>query len=341
MPPVNVKVATVDKELSSNSIWFASSTEPQYSVTIEPRVNGYLKSVEYRSGAPVKEGETIFEIEPSLIYTTYYSALASLESAKASLVEAESNYKRAIPLAVIDAISRTSLDQYRTTFAAAKANVKSAEEALKNASLNLSYTSIKAPMSGLIADSPAVAGDYVGPGTKFTTLTTISYCDTLKLPLAIPTARYLKYIDNSNSYDNKNLLSDITIILADSSEYNHKATYDYTQKEITSGNSTVVIYAKVANPSNLLKPNMFTRVRANIGNETEKIIIPQEAVTQMQGVSSVWVIKGDSTAIFRVVTVGSKYGSGWHITSGLDAGEKVATSSQLKLHEGAKVNPIY
>ncbi len=339
IPPLNVEVARAEARLLSDKIWFTTTTEPHYSVTIEPRVNGYLEEVRYKSGAPIKSGESIFQIEPSLLNTTYYSALATVESARASLVEAENNYKRAIPLAKIDAISRTSLDEYTANYAAAKSNLKSAEESLKSAKLNLSYTTITAPIDGLIAESPASLGDYVGPGTSFATLTTISYVDTLKLALAIPTAKYLKHTNQKASYDNRDLLSDIILILADSSIYKDRATYDYTQKDISSGSSTVVIYAKVPNTEGQLKPNMFTRVCANIGNESEKIMIPQKAVTQMQGISSVWVIGKDSTASYRVVKVGSTYGTDWHIVSGLKAGEMVATSAQLKIHEGERVIP--
>lgn len=341
IPPLQVQVAESQAISLSETIWFATATEAQYNVTIEPRVSSYLQGIRYNSGEPVSMGDTIFEIDPSQLNTTYYAAQAAFESAQASLVEAENNYNRAIPLAQIDAISKTSLDEYTANFAAAKANVKSSEEALKSAELNLSYAVINAPISGLIAESPASLGDLVGPDTKYTSLTTISYIDTLVLPLAVPTVKYLKQTsDRQSSYDNRDLLSQITLILADSSEYDHKAIYDYTKKDISGGNSTVVIYVKVANPNAKLKPNMFTRVRANIGAAESRVMVPQRAVTQLQGVNSVWVIDSDSSAHFRVVTLGGTYGDDWHITSGLNAGERVATSAQLKLHEGAKVAPV-
>lgn len=341
MPPLNVEVVEVKEELQSDKIWFATTTEAHHSVTIEPRVNGYLQEVRYKSGAPVTRGESIFTIDPSLLNTTYYSALAMLESARASYMEAENNYNRALPLAKINAISRTSLDEYTANYAAAKANLKSAEESLRSASLNLSYASITSPIDGLIAESPASLGDYVGPGTEFSTLTTISYIDTIKLALAIPTAKYLKYTGQKNSYDNRDLLSDITLILSDSSKYESQAVYDYTQKDISKESSTIVIYVKVDNQDGMLKPNMFTRVYANIGEASDKIMVPQRAVTQLQGINSVWVIGGDSTATYRVVELGGTYGTYWHIRSGLKAGEVVATSAQLKIHEGSKVIPVY
>lgn len=339
IPPLKVEVSDVKESFISEKIRFTTTTESQYSVIIEPRVNGYLSDITFESGDPIQKGANIFSIDPSLINTTYYAAQAELDSARAALVEAENNYKRAVPLAKIDAISRSSLDQYTAAFAAAKSNLKSAEESLRNAELNLSYTSITAPIDGLIAESPASVGDYVGPETKFATLTKISYIDTLTIALAVPTSKYLKY-NRTNSYDNSSLLSEIKIILADSSEYNHQAAYDYTQEEITPGGSTVTIFAKVANPDRVLKPNMFVRATASIGSKKSELIVPQKAVTQLQGISSVWVIKPDSTASFRIVEVGDTYGSNWQITKGLKAGEKVATSAQLKLHEGAKVIPI-
>ncbi len=337
MPPLSVKVAQVNSKLLNDRIWFATTVIPFSSVIIEPRVNGYLQKINYVSGSFVQRGEVIFEIDPSQINTALYAAQAVLESAQASQLEAHNNYERALPLSKMGAISRSSMDEYTANYAAAKASVKSAEESLRSARLNSSYTTIKAPISGVIAVTPANVGDFVGTGTSYTTLTTISAADTMELTLAIPTSRYLKYRPRGG--DNSTLLSDITLFLSDSTAYPHLAEYDYTEKDVSSGNSTVVIVAKIPNPDALLRSEMFARVRANIGDATECVVVPQQAVTQMQGVTSVWVIGADSVARFREVTTAGTYGDEWHIKSGLKSGELVATSAQLKLHEGAKVNP--
>ncbi len=339
MPPLNIDYAICTTRPLSEQIWFATSTTPLKSVTIEPRVNGYLKSINYTSGTPIKRGMTIFTIDPSQISTEYYAAQAALESARASLIEAHNNYQRAIPLVRVNAISRSAYDQYKAQYAAAESDVKSAKQTLRNAELNLSYTTLKSPIDGLIAQTSAENGDYVGPGTQFATLTTITDIDTVLVDLAIPTSRYIKYVENKNSFDNSELLSDITLILADSTIYPHKGIYDYTQQSVSSANSSVVIVAKFPNPKGTLKSNMFARVKANIGQPIERLMVPQRAVSQMQGISSVWVISPDSTVSYRSVEVGDTYGNMWQIKSGVTRGEMVATSGQLKLHQGAKVTP--
>ncbi len=353
MPPISVECTAATEQKMADKISFATQTEALRSVTIEPRVNGYMEQIRYSAGEPVKRGAVVFRIDPSQLQTEYLAAEASLESAQASLIEAKNNYERAIPLVQIDAISRSQYDTYLATYRAAEANVKYATQSLENARLNTSYTIIRAPFDGLIGKSPANLGDYVGPGTSFATLTTIEQIDTLMVDLAIPTSQYLSYAkvgrggsDNNQieygdvgSYDNSNLLSDITVVLADSTTYNQKGSYYYTKQSVSDGSSTVVIVATLPNPQQELKSNMFTRVVANIGTPTEHIVVPQVAVSQMQGVNSVWVIKPDSTAEYRKVELGSTYGDMWHVKSGLKAGEQVATSSQLKIHQGAKVAP--
>ncbi|MFI3305067.1 MAG: efflux RND transporter periplasmic adaptor subunit [Rikenellaceae bacterium] len=339
MPPLRIEVATSTTRKVSEQIWFATSTEAIRSVTIEPRIDGYLRTINYRSGMPVSRGDLLFTIDPTQIETALYAAEASLESAKASLVEARNNYERAIPMAKIDAISQSSLDQYTATYRAAQAEVKSAEQTLRNAELNLSYATITSPIDGVVAATAANEGDFVGTGTLFSTLTTVADIDTLNVNLAISASKYLKYVNTEASYDNADLLSDITLILPDSSLYPYPATYDYTEQSAASGSSSVVIVANIPNPDLTLKAGIFARLRANIGAPTDRVMIPQRAVTQMQGSSSVWVIQLDSTATYRRVTLGNTYGDEWHVVSGVESGESVATTGQIKLHEGSKVIP--
>lgn len=337
MPPLEISAAKASLSTLYEPIWFATTTTPIRSATIEPRVDGYLESILYESGKPVARGQKIFEIDPSQIITSLYAAEASLRSAEASLVEAESNYQRAQPLARLNAISRTSLDEYRTTLAAAKADLKTAEQTLRNAQLDYSYTKINAPLDGIIAETLATEGDYVGPATSFATLTTIEQLDTLCVNLAIPTSQYLRYVGSEASFDNSTLLSDITLILSDSTTFSHKILYNYTEQSATSGSSQVVVVGMIPNPELTLKAGMFSRVRANIGSPTQRLLVPQRAVTQNQGVNSVWIIKPDSTVSFRKVTLGATFGTMWQIDSGITSEDIVATSAQMKLHEGAKV----
>ncbi|MFI3280937.1 MAG: efflux RND transporter periplasmic adaptor subunit [Rikenellaceae bacterium] len=339
MPPLKVEVTTAKIDSLYSRINVASQIEGLYDAVIQPRVNGFLLSTHYEAGMPVKRGDLLFTIDPATYATTLYAAKAALESARASEVLAQRNYERAEPLAAIDAISKSDLDQYRATYKAAVASTKSAEESLRSAELEIGYTKIYAPRGGIAAKTSASEGDYVGPGTLQSELTTISQIDTISVELPISTAKYLRYVDTNspNSLDNATLLSDITLTLPDSSVYHHKGEYYYTLKNTPTSSSTVVIVAKFPNPSLLLKEGMFARVGANIGRRKGCITLPKTAVSQLQGVNSIWIIKPDSTAQWRTVTLGDSHGARWEIISGVEEGENVVVGGGLKLHNGVKV----
>ncbi len=339
MPPLKVEVTIATIDSLYNRINIASQIEAINNAIIQPRVDGFLLSTHYQGGMPVKRGQLLFTIDPATYATTLYAAKASLESARASEALAQRNYERAEPLAQIDAISKSDLDQYRATYKSAKASTKSAEETMRSAELEIGYTKIYAPISGIAAKTTASIGDYIGIGTLQSELTSIAQIDTVCVELPIPTSKYMQYTSNvaNGSFNNADLLSDIVMTLPDSSIYEHKGEYYYTLKDTPSQTSTVVIVAKFPNPSLSLKEGMFTRIGANIGERKACIIVPKTAVSQLQGVNSVWIIKPDSTAEWRTVTLGDTYGSLWNITSGVQAGERVVVSGGLKLHNGVKV----
>ena len=177
-------------------------------------------------------------------------------------------------------------------------------------------------------------------GTQFSVLTTISNIDTVAVDVAIPMAQYLRYAGTRPSiYENDGLLSDITLSLADGVVYPSKGWYSYTQKDISSSMGTIVLVVKFANPDYTLKPGQFARVTANVGPSLPCVVVPQRAVTQMQDLSSVWVVGRDSTAEYRRVTLGRIAGDRWCILSGVEPGEWVVTAGIQKLHNGQKVIP--
>ena len=318
---------------------FISSLTPNYTAIVQPRVAGYLSAKLFENGMPVKRGQTIFKIESRRQRADVLAAKAALESAKAQAVEAINNYNRAIPLAAIDAISQAQLDQYTAQYRAAQASVKSAEQNLKNVELDLEYTTISATINGIISTSEAYVGDYVGPGTKFATLTKIENIDTLCASIAIPVGQYLSLSGRKSfSYDNRELLSDIELYLADGTLYPFKGSYSYTKSAVASTEGTIIIVVTFPNPNYLLKSGQFARVKANIGIAHPQIIIPKSSINEIQGINSVWVIDPDSTVSYRQITVGNAIDNSRQIVaSGLKAGEKVVLNRGAKLSNGQRV----
>ncbi len=317
---------------------FIATLQPNYVAVVQPRVSGYLSAKMFDNGMPVRRGQVIFRIDSREQRANLLSAKADYTTAKANAIEAQNNYNRAVPLVAIDAISQAQFDQYKAQYEAAMAATASAEQRVKNSELEVEYTTIRAAIDGVISASEAYIGDFVGPGTKFSTLTRIENVDTLCANIAIPMAQYLNLSGRKSfTYNNEGLLSDITLSLADGSLYPFKGSYSYTKSAVADTEGTIIIVVTFPNPHYLLKSGQFARLSANVGRYMERITVPATAVRQNQGVNSVWVITPDSVAEYRQVTVVSNDGE--NITlKGLNKGESVALDGNAKLTNGQKVN---
>lgn len=341
MPPLRVITAEAIRDSLPVRMSFIGYLASNFDAVIQPRVNGYLASKRYENGMPVKKGQLLFTIDPVQLSTTMLAAKAALQSARAQELEARNNYQRAVPLAKINAISRAQLDQYTAQYKAATSTVRSAEQTLRSAQLEVGYTNLYAPIDGIIEHTPAHVGDYVGPGTQFSILTTISNLDTMTVDVAIPMTQYLRFARPGQSiFDNEGLLSDIRLTLADDVQYPIEGLYDYTRKDVSNNTGTIVLVVMFPNPELTLKAGQFARVEANVGGLKPRIVIPQQAVDQAQGVNSVWVVRPDSTTEYRRVELGETFGQMWSIESGIAPGEQVVVSGRQKLRGGMKVVPI-
>ncbi len=344
MPLMEVDVYELSSQNIPQTMSFVGKTYSNYDISVQPRISGFLASANYSNGMPVKKGQLIYTIDPSQISTELEQARANKLSSEAQLVKARNDYKRAIPLAEINALSQLNLDQYRAEFYSAQASDKAAQAALRNAQLNLGYTKIYSPIDGIIAESVAAIGDYVGSNTQFAVLTKISNVDTITCQLQMPVAEYLKYRNSNDittpTFDNDSLLSNITLMLSDGSEYQNQGFYMYTKKDVGQDMGVIVLVVGFENFESLLKVGQYARVTTDIGNHENVIAVPQRAVNQTQGVNSVWVMKPDSTVEYKQVSLGRTLeGNMWVIDSGLKSGDKVLTQGALKVHNGMKIKP--
>ena len=340
VPPIAVEVvrAVVDSVPLRRS--FVGRISGKYEAVIQPRVSGYLLSRHFESGMPVKRGALLFVLDASQLSTTELSARAALASARAQAVEAKNNYERAIPLAEINAISQSQLDQYTAQYRAAEANVKTAEQSLRNARLEVGYCRIYSPIDGFVEAPAAHVGDYVGVGTAFSTLTKVINLDTVSVDVSLPMSQYMRSVEpNMPIYENEQLLSDITLRRSDGELYPLKGVYDYTRTEVADAAGTLAIVVDFPNPDYLLKAGQFARIEANVGPLRRRVVVPQQCIAQMQGQNSLWVVRADSVAEYRKVELGDTYGPMWIVTNGLSEGEWVVSSGGGKLRNGAKVLP--
>lgn len=341
MPVPELTVALAFDSLVPNVVEFVSQTAPARSYVIQPRVNGYLRSTNFENGMPVKRGQLLFAIDDAPFRTDVAQARAALSSARSSLVEAQAAYNRSVPLAKINAISQSQLDAATATLAAARDGVSSARAVLDNALINLSYCTIKAPESGIIAPSAANVGDYVGAGTAYETLTTISFDDSVSVNISLPTVEYYRIVSHNLSPANRDsLLSDITLRLSDGSIYPHKGVYRYTQPWVDNRSGSIVFNVRFPNPQGALRGGQFARVSAEVGKPERVVLIPARSVDEIQGTYGAYVVDSGDTLRFRKLTVGHVVDDHWIVRRGIYAGEKVITEGLQKAHDGMPVKPI-
>lgn len=342
MPPLKIEVAEVVADSVRVSYEFVTHLESGYQAVIEPRVNGYLLRSNLSASRVVKKGELLFVIDANQLQTSLRSAQAQLLSAEAQAEEARSNYERAKPLADINAISQTQIDQYKTTHLAAQQSVAAAREQVENARLQVGYARISAPINGIAAATTAHEGDYVGAGTQFSTLTTISNMDSLKAELSLPTSVYLRVVGSGERamYDNRGLLSNIRLYLTNGEMYKYPGTYDYTRQNISPTAGTITLVVTFPNPEYQLKAGEYARIECDLGRAVWRVLVPQQAVQSVQGVNSVWVVDKDNVAQYRQVTLGGVYGKYFIIEQGLQAGDVVALIGGQKLRNGMKITPV-
>lgn len=341
-PPIpRVEVARAIGERVSIPMRFQTLLYSNYDATIQPRVSGYLLTKEFSKGMPVEKGQVLFTLDTAPIKLSVASNRAALASAKSSLAEAENNYRRAVPLARLEAISQSALDQYRAAYESAKAQVEVAQSTLDESLLQLSYTTITSPISGIIDDEGATIGDWVGVGTSYSVLATVSNIDEMGVHIQIPFARYFEVRkggdDRTPSYDNSTLLENIRLYLSDGSLYPYSGTYAYTKREAGDQTGTIIIVASFPNPEGVLKVGQSAVVVANIGSPEGVVLVPQQAVVQTLNRASVWVLDKENKVTSRFVTLGEKFGPHWIVEKGLSAGEMVVTSGLQNLHNGEKV----
>ncbi len=340
-PPRQLRVVRVEQQMRPTPMSFTGQLSSNFSAVIQPRVSGYLMSKNYEKGMPVKRGQLLYTIDPSQINTQLLAAEASLAAARAEAVEARNNYERAVPLAKIEAISRSDLDQYTAAYRSAESSVKSAEQQLRNARLESSYTRIYSPIDGVIGQTAASVGDYVGVGTEYSVLATIENIDTVSVNISIPIAEYLVRRDDADpSYDNSSLLSDIRLYMADRSLYPYEGSYSYTEQNVGSQTGTIVIVVNFPNPQQILKAGQYARISANVGEQQPSILIPQRCVTQSLDQTSVWVVGADGTLSFREVTLGPTVDSLWIVRSGLNNGEMVLVDGIQRARNGERITPV-
>jgi len=325
VPRVLERVATLDGFINAN---------------INAQVQGYIISRDYQEGSVVKKGDLLFQIEPRPFEAALAQAKGTLAKDQANQVKADADEKRAIDLFNKKVIS----DQERDTAIAAAgsntANVEADQAAVKQSELNLEYARVTAPIDGVVGFANNQVGDLVGPSTG--PLTTVSQIDPIK---AIVTAGEGPFTDFVSRHPDateraayiKSL--DFQLILGNGEVYPHKGTFYALDRNLDTKTGSIRYYVTFPNPGNILRPGQFGKVRFVADMKKGAMVIPQEAVNELQGNYQVAIVDQNSKASLRPVKMGEKIDSQWEVTDGLKPGDKVIVQGWQKVREGSTVTP--
>ncbi len=342
VPEVEV-MEVVQRDVPIYSEW-VGTTEGHINAKIRPQVTGYLLKRPYIEGAYVKTGDLLFELDPSKFRVTLDQAKGDLAKAQAQLMKARLDVERDRPLAKQGAISQKELDDSIQAYEVAKGVITAAKAAVEQAKLNLEWTRVTAPIDGIVGIAQAQIGDLVDLNTV---LTSISTLDPIRVYFSASEQEYLAAAEKiASRYEARSkaprsiedLPANVEMILSDGTLYQHKGRFFLADRQIDVKTGTIRIAALFPNPGNILRPGQFARVRAVTRTKEGALLVPQRAVTEMQGSYQVVVVTSDNRVDVRVVKVGERAGNLWIIDQGVHAGERVVVEGLQKLKAGMTVN---
>jgi RND family efflux transporter MFP subunit len=341
-PSVQVEVADViQKDVPIQMEW-VGSTDGSNNALIRAQVSGYLLKRPYTEGSFVKKGDLLFELDPSKFQTALDQALGDLAKAQAQFTKSKQDVERDTPLAKDGAISQKELDDSIQAHAAAKGSLAAAKAAVEQAKLNLGWTKIVAPIDGVVGISKAQVGDLIDVNTELTSMSTL---DPIRVYFPVSEQQYLEAAekiqqDYKDRQDGKEYHgAPLELVLGGEKVYPYKGQFHLVDRQVDAKTGTIRVAAVFPNPNNILRPGLFARVRAVTKKRENAILVPQRAVTEMQGSYQVAVVTPENKVDIRPVKVGERSGSLWIIDQGLKPGERVVVEGLQKVKAGMTVDP--
>lgn len=333
VPVVDV-VTVAQRDVPIYMEWIGS-LDGNINAVIRPQVTGYLIKQNYREGDLVKQGQPLFEIDPRTFEAAVDEAKGLRAQQAARYETTRANLARIKPLAAMNAVSQKDLDDATGSDLSAKASLEAADASLRTAKLNLAFTKITSPVTGIAGIAKAQIGDLLSPSMP-TELTTVSTVDPIKVYFNISEREYLK-VAGERTDTNKPV--PLELFLVDGSLYPHPGKFFVLNRQVDSSTGTFKVAALFPNPNNLLRPGQYGKVRATMAVEKGALLVPQRAVTEIQGKYLVAVVGADNKADIRPVNVGERIGSDWIISKGLQPGDQVIAEGTQKVRPGMTINP--
>ena len=320
---------------------FVGKTSSSRRVEIRSRVDGFLEKRHYTEGRMVQEGDLLFQMDRRPFEAQLKAAKAELAQQQARLTNASANLRRVKPLAAQNAVAQKDLDDALGVYRSAAASVEAAQAKVTQAGLDLSYTEIRTPVTGVSSYAVKREGSYLGLGDNL--LTYVAQIQPMWIEFSISENQI--FMTRSEKRAGRLIMPEgeqyaVEIVLADGTVFPHRGRITFSDASISEETGTFLIRAEIANPEKNLRPGQFVRTRVLGAVRPNAILLPQEAVQQSAQGSFVWLVDEDSKAKFQPVHVGSWRGNQWFINQGLQEGETVIVKGALKVRPGMEVKTV-
>lgn len=351
--PPEVEVVTVaQKDVPVYGEWIGT-LDGLVNADVRAQVTGYLLQQAYQEGSFVKKGQLLFQIDPRPFQASLDQAEGQLAQSKATLANAEAVQRRTqldvdryTPLAKEQAASQQDLDNAvqnnlaaKATVETVKAQIQTYQATVETAKINLDFTRLVAPIDGIAGQAQLQVGGLVTPNSGV--VTSVSTVNPIKVFFTVSEPQYLDWrrrfpTESSRLAADKSLR--LQLILADGRTYDHEGTFYFADRQVNVGTGAIQIAGLFPNPENILRPGGYGKVRAVIRTQKDALLVPQRAVTELQGNYQVAVVDSEGKVSIRPVALGESIGSNWIINSGLNPGDKVVAEGVQKVRPGVHVN---
>ncbi len=347
-PPPEINMIKVHAQDLPQVYEYVGQTAGSNEAEIRARVTGMLQARLYVEGSKIKQGEPLFELDPGTYATQKNNAEAALALSQARINQAQREYDRLAPLAKEKAISQKEADDAKTALEIAQANFKQAQAQFAEAKLNLEYTGIKAPFTGIVGTASKSVGSMVTPADGF--LTTMVQTDPMYVNFSLTENDYLKLMAEvaqkkvqlpGKRANDGSLPFSVKLKLADGSIYGFSGKMNFASEKINPSTASIEARAEVANPDGMLRPGQFVRVQLQGAQRANAITVPQRAVRDGPMGKMVFVVSNDNKLVPRPVQLDAWTNGDWVVTKGLQDGEQVMVDGFIKAHDpGMLVKPI-
>jgi membrane fusion protein (multidrug efflux system) len=340
-PPPQVSVIAVTPQAIPYVSTFVAQTESSQQVEIVARVSGFLDRIAYREGELVKAGQVLFQLDPKPFQAQLQAARGELKAQEARLATARANLDRVKPLAEQNALSRADLDRAQGEFDSASAAVYAAEAKVREAELNLGYTTIRSPVTGLASRSLQRQGAFINAMSESAQLTYVAAVDPIWVMFSISQNQMAQWRDQISTglvVPPEGSRFEVELIMPDGSRYAKTGRIDFADPSFSQDTGSFLVRAVLPNPERQLRPGMFVTANLKGAMRPAAIVVPQLAVQQGSKGHVVYVVNKDNMAEVRPVVVGDYQGDkDIVVVSGLQAGDRVVTEGMLKVVPGQPV----